>query len=124
MNAPEQFEIAGNRGIFRPGGSVSLAQAVEMVTAAIVFARAQGLSQLLVNATALVGFDSPSLSERYFLAEEWAYAADGTLHVALVVHPEMIDPKKFGVTVARNRGMVADVFAVEVEAVAWLDSLK
>ena len=38
-------------------------------------------------------------------------------HSSLV---EMIDPGKFGVIVARNAGMNADVFADEPEALAWL----
>jgi hypothetical protein len=33
----------------------------------------------------------------------------------------MIDPAKFGVTVAANRGLVSNVFTTEAEAVAWLD---
>ena len=77
-----------------------------------------------MDTSAVVGFPPPTLSERFFLIEEWAHAADGTLPVALVVRPEMIDPKRFGVTVARNRGMVTDVFASETEAVAWLDGLR
>jgi len=34
----------------------------------------------------------------------------------------MIDPQKFGVTVALNRGLICDVFTTEAEAIAWLDS--
>jgi hypothetical protein len=42
----------------------------------------------------------------------------------LVVRPELIDSERFGVIVARNRGLVCDVFTAEADAVAWLDSLK
>jgi hypothetical protein len=38
MDALEYFEIAGSRGYFRPSGSMSLADAVNRVTAAIEFA--------------------------------------------------------------------------------------
>jgi hypothetical protein len=42
------------------------------------------------------------------------------VQLSLVVRPEMIDPEKFGITVARNAGMNADVFPAEPEALAWL----
>ena len=38
----------------------------------------------------------------------------------MVALPEMIDPGRFGITVARNRGFFADVFDSEEEAVEWL----
>lgn len=41
--------------------------------------------------------------------------------MAVVARVEMIDQGKFGVTVAGNRGLIADVFMTEGEAVAWLD---
>jgi hypothetical protein len=36
----------------------------------------------------------------------------------------MIDPRKFGVTVARNRGLVSNIFTTEAEARVWLDAKK
>jgi hypothetical protein len=38
----------------------------------------------------------------------------------LVVNQEMIDPDRFGVTVAMNRGLNGNVFSTEEEAIAWL----
>ena len=32
----------------------------------------------------------------------------------------MLDPDRFGITVARNRGLFANVFTSETEALAWL----
>jgi hypothetical protein len=32
----------------------------------------------------------------------------------------LIDPARFGVTLARNRGLMLDVFTSEAEALAWL----
>ena len=52
MIAPEHFEIVAGRGFFRPVGDMSLDVAVAKVTAAIVYARAQGVRELLVNAVA------------------------------------------------------------------------
>jgi preprotein translocase subunit YajC len=42
----------------------------------------------------------------------------------MVARAEMIDPKKFGVTVAANSGLVGDVFESEEKALAWLRSVK
>ena len=70
----------------------------------------------------LTGFESPSLSERYFLVEKWARTANGAVRLALVIRPHMIDPQKFGVTVAVNRRLIGDVFVTEASAIAWLDS--
>jgi hypothetical protein len=38
----------------------------------------------------------------------------------MVVRPELMDPERFEVTVARNRGLVGNVFHSEKEALAWL----
>ena len=119
--APDQFEIVGGRGFFRPTGCMSLAEAVARVDAAIAHTRAQGIKELLVNGILVTGFDPPSLSERYFLVEKWALTAGGALRMAMVLRPEMIDPEKFGVTVAFNRRLIADVFVEERAAVEWLD---
>lgn len=124
MEMPDHFTIAGRRGSFRPVGDVSLDVGVELVTQAILYARAQNIRELLVNVTGLTGFDSPSIVDRFMFIEKWAHAAQGRVRMAMVARPEMIDQRKFGVTVAANRGLVADVFTTEEEAVAWLDGKK
>lgn len=47
----------------------------------------------------------------------------GLIRMAMVARTGMIDQRKFGVTVAANRGLVADVVTTEAEAeaIAWLD---
>ena len=65
-------------------------------------------------------FDSPDIATRYFFIHEWARAAGGCVFVVLVARPEMIDPQKFGVTVAANAGLTSEVFDSEEEARAWL----
>jgi hypothetical protein len=120
--APDYFEVVEGRGYFRPVGSTSLEAAAELITVALAHARARGIKELLVNATGLTGFEPPSLSERYFIVENWARVARGAVRVAMVLRPEYIDPQKFGVTVAFNRRLVADVFELEGPALAWLGS--
>lgn len=124
MSASEHFETLESHTVFRSTGHVSLQEAVQRVTSAIAFAHEQSVRKLLVVTSALTGFESPGLGTRYFFIQDWARASRGVVRVALVARPEMIDPKKFGVTVARNRGFISDVFASEEEAAAWLQSLK
>ena len=106
--------------MFRMAGDTPLPQAVMRATEAIALARARGIRKLLLVTNTLTGFKSPSVLQRYQMVHEWAAAADGVVRVALVTRQEMIDPSKFGITVATNIGFIADVFSDEAEALAWL----
>jgi hypothetical protein len=121
MDVPDRFEITGSRAFYRPVGAVSLAKAVDLVSTALAYTREQGASELLANITGLSGFASPSLADRYLLVEKWAAKAAGKVRLAVVAQAEMIDPQKFGVTAAANRGFVTNIFTTEAEALAWLD---
>jgi hypothetical protein len=123
VSQPERFEILNGRGVFRPVGKVSLQQGVQLITAAIAFAREQNIRKLLVITTELTGFESPNLAARYFFMQEWAEAAGAAVRVAMVARPEMIDPQKFGVMVGANHGLISDVFTSEAAASVWLDGL-
>ena len=121
---PEQFEILENYAVFRPTGKVSLERAVEMVTDAIVFAREHRIRKLLVNTSNLTGYETPDVATRYFFVHDLARAAARSVRVALVTRPERIDPQKFGITVAANCGVIAEVFTSEEDALKWLEGLK
>lgn len=120
MDAPKHFQHSEGHAIFRPAGVMKLAKMVEMVTGAISYARATGVSRLLVVLTKVSGFPPPKLTARYQFVREWARASEGKVRVAVVTTEEMIDPGRFGVTVAANAGMAADVFVDEKEALEWL----
>lgn len=121
MGQPDHLEVCGRRGFFRPVGVMSLDEATAHIDALLRHAREAGLEQLLVDIRALTGYPVPSLVERYLITTRWAGTAAGALAVAMLVRPELIDPGKFGVLVARNRGLHCDVFARECEALGWLD---
>jgi isopropylmalate/homocitrate/citramalate synthase len=122
MTAPDFFETIGSRGFYRPVAQVTFEQAIEMVAAAMRYAREHGLVDLLANTNDLTGFSQPSTFARYSLAVKWAEAAGGALRVALVTRAEIIDPQKIGVLMAQNRGVNGDVFTNETDALAWLDA--
>jgi hypothetical protein len=123
MSELEHFETVGDHAEYRPSGQVSLAEAVQLVGSAITLARERQLRNLLVVTTGLTGFEPPNIVDRYFFIKEWAVAADRFVRLAMVARREMIDPQKFGVTVAANNGLVAEIFESEEGALAWLKKL-
>ena len=78
------------------------------------------MKRLLVNATELTGVPIPSLVDRFLMIEEWAQEAQSMVVVALVVPAEYIHPQKFGIRVAADFGLVADVYTSETDALRWL----
>lgn len=126
MNKPQDFSIVDDHAEYRPVGTVSIQQMVELVDSAITFARDQQLRKLLVDTSGLTGFEPPTIVERYYFIQKWASVASGAVVMAMVAQPEMIEPEKFGVTVAANRGLRSDIFeaASEEEALSWLKSRK
>jgi hypothetical protein len=96
----------------------------ELVTTAIEFARSLNIRNLLVDITNLTGFEPPDIALRYFIIHDWARAAGGSVRVAILVRPEMIDHQKFGNTVAANAGFAADTFTTEEDALTWLCRVK
>lgn len=120
LSTLEHLEVVGDCAYFRPVGQMTLEEASVLCEQAIVFARDRRIPKLLINVKALVGFAPPTLPQRYFFARRWATAARCLVQLALVVHPEMMDPEKFSVTVAHNAGLNADAFSDEREAITWL----
>jgi hypothetical protein len=120
MNAPEHFDVDGGIARFRPRGRYTLVEAVDAISAAIVFCRDGGVSRLLVDASGFVGVPIPTLVDRFLMIEEWALEAQGTVAVALVVRPEYIHERRFGVKVAADFGLVGDVHSNEKQALEWL----
>ena len=122
VNAIDNLEVIEGIGRFRPRGECSLVEAVELITHAIAYCRQQDVNKLLVNATGLVGLPIPSLIDRFLMAEMWAQEAQGLVAVALVVPAEYMHPRKFGIKVAADFGLVADVHTSETDALSWLAS--
>jgi hypothetical protein len=120
MKAPEHFEVMPDYCRYRLSGHGPLQEAAVKVIEAITYAREQGMRKLLIDTTKWTGHDSPDTLERYQWANAFSEAARAAVKVAMVVRPELMDPEKFEVTVARNRSMTGNVFDSETEALAWL----
>jgi hypothetical protein len=117
---PDNFILEAGHAVYRLAGSVSFDKAVALVRGGIAAARRHQVRDLLVDTTALTGFPSPDTLERFLAAVDWAQEAAGGVRLALVAREEMIHPEKFGILVARNRGLISNIFPTEEEARAWL----
>jgi hypothetical protein len=108
---------------FRPRGTCTLVEAVDIIRRAVGYCRHRGIARLLVDGRGLSGIPIPTLIDRFLMAEDWAEAAKGMVIVSLVVHEEYIHPEKFGVKVAAAFGLTLDVFSSESKATEWLSSV-
>ena len=122
MESLEGFEPVGTRGFYRPSGRVSADLLGDLMTAAIRFARAHDLRDVVVNVTASTGFESPDEDYRCRLVKRWAAAAARSMRIAVVARREHIHPHKIGLIVAAEEGLQAHICEDEDEAIAWLDA--
>jgi hypothetical protein len=116
----ELFEAHEGYAVSRLAGSVTLQQAADAATRAIVTSRERGIRRLLVDGMQLTGFPSPSVADRYFITRGFAAASNNQVEVSFVLQQHIIDPDRFGIVVATNLGMRANVFSSPAEALAWL----
>lgn len=112
--------LVGEVAVFRLLRPHPFPTVIELVRDAIAQAYEQRQFKLMVVVTALTGPKVPSLALRSSMTREWAGAARGLVCVAMVCRPEFIDPHRFGVTMATNFGMRANVFETEAAASEWL----
>jgi hypothetical protein len=124
MQLTEHLEIKNGICEFRPRGESTLVEVVTLIASVIANCRERNIGKLLVDTTGLRGVPMPTLVDRFLLAEEWAAAAGGRVIAALIIHPEFIHPKKFGVQVAADLGLEINVFPSEDEAFVWLSNAR
>ena len=107
-------------------GAYSLRQAQDVLDEAVRAAVAAGHTRILIDASGVSG--APTQDERYILglfvaAEQRILAArNPPIEVQLAVYGRqpLIDPNRFGETVAINRGGKVKVSEQLEEALAWL----
>jgi hypothetical protein len=120
MNTPEHFIAEKDFAAYRPAGAFTLPEAIELVRQAIAFTREHQIPKLLINTTQLTGYGTLGTLERFQIAETWAKEASAAIIAAIVAREDQIDPHRFGLTVARNRGLHGEIFTSETDALAWL----
>ena len=117
------FDLVDGFAVVRLAGAFALHEGVHLLRDAIAQAHGRRQSRLMIVITETSGYGVPSLSMRLAMMREWADAAGGFVRVVVVCRPEFIDPHKFGITMAANFGMQAEVFASEDDAMQWLRQL-
>jgi hypothetical protein len=120
MKASQNFQVLDGYCCYRLVADGPLATAAREVVEVIAYARERGFRRLLIDTTRSTGHKSPDTLERYLFAQAFADAAGSVVKLVLVLRPEMMDPEKFEVTVAKNRGLAGNVFDSEKDALAWL----
>jgi hypothetical protein len=120
MQVTEDTTVADGICLYRPKGRASLVEAVAMVAHAIARCRARNIRKMLIDVTELTGYPIPTIDDRFWMAQDWAQAAQGELIVAVVALQEYIHPAKFGVKAAADAGLKCDVFTMVEDAQGWL----
>ena len=92
-----------------------------MINLALKLACEDELDEIVVNITDMTGFASPGPAYRRWVAGRWADTVEGKLAVAMVARHEHICPDKTGLLVAAEKGLKANIFVTEAEAIAWLN---
>jgi hypothetical protein len=121
LTPPEFLERIGARAFYRPVFTAGFHEALRRCAAAVQWAREQGCSDMLVNVQGVTGMEAINAFMKYEVAVSWAQAA-GSMRVALVVPESLMDPQKFALLMAHNRGVNGDAFVTEAEALRWLDA--
>jgi hypothetical protein len=120
MRIPPHFRLTEHFAVYRPEGEASFEEGIELFGNAIAFARENRIRRLILDTTGLRGFFPRSVIDCFRMNERWAGEAGARVVVAIVTGADSADFDGFGVTVARNRGMLTSVFRSEPEAIEWL----
>jgi hypothetical protein len=118
---PEYLSLDGNHAEYRPVGSCTFEEAVEMIDGALSYCKENRIGVLLVSVKGLSGFPPPTTAQRFRFATQWSATAAGSVRLALLSPPELIDTECIGVTMANNRGLDTQVFDSESEARRWMN---
>ena len=120
MKKLEHFEQKGAYARFCPVGHASFAEGIELISRAVLYCRKQKIQKLLIDSRGLPEFRPPGLADQYNLAERIAADAQSLFTIAHIASPDWLRFGKFGLTVAKNRGLEAMNFRSETEALKWL----
>ena len=112
-----RFEREGDWLVVSAGGPMRVQWLLDVVDQIAAAIRATPASALLIDIRAMAG----GLDDlgRYRLAMA-AVSAEIAGPIAFLGRTELLDPRRFGEMVARNRGVNVRVFTDENEARAWL----
>lgn len=87
-----ELEVREGCAVYRPIGSVTLAEGASLITEGVLAARKRKVSRILIDIRGLTDFERPTLADRYFFARAWALAGAG-MRMALVLQADLIDSR-------------------------------
>jgi hypothetical protein len=120
MRKLEHFKRKKGYAVFSPVGEFSFDEMAHLISRAVVLCRRQKIGKLMIVSTGVSGFHPPGISKRYNFFERIASDAASLVRIAHVASPEWVSSGKFGVMVAKNRGLEAENFHTESAALEWL----
>ena len=104
-------------------GAFEIEAMLKVISMAFDHAGSKGLNSILVDVMEVLG-RPPTTMERYRLGEHVAQLFDTYgrhFRFAMVGNAPMIEPARFGETVARNRGANILAFNAIEDAIAWFE---
>lgn len=122
MTIEYRAELKGQYAQLSCHGRYKKQELLDVFDKALEYAASSGVSAVLVDICDVEGM--PSTAERFEMGEAFAELQLGKetiVAIAVVGREPMIDPQRFGETVALNRCAVGKVFTDMVEAVSWLE---
>jgi len=120
----EGLRIEGKRATYSLSGTRHPDLAADCVREALEVCRIEGVPELVADLHDVTPSAPVELGSRAFYIKEWHRAAGGRVRLAVVVKPELLDPKRFGEAFAQIVGLEARAFLTVAEAEVWLDSLR
>jgi len=120
MSIDTQIELKTNYIYLRCNGTFEQSAAIELFGNAIQTAVQEGRKAVLIDARELEG-EPPTTMERYELGASLAEFNSRGILIVVVGKEPIIDPSRFGETVAVNRGVRGRAFTDIDEAITWLE---
>lgn len=121
MDRPADITLAPEFAAFRPRGARRFATWRAEMLGALHWCIGAGQKRILADFQGVRLADDPTTFDRFKLGESAAASgAAAGVRVAVVGKEPVMDPERFGVTVAANRGLDIRAFDDEVAALAWL----
>lgn len=106
--------------VVRLEGGQPFSVAVQQVDDALRQAVEHKIRKALVDVRGLTGFERPSVAAISEMARRWAATSQGRVKMAMLSRPDLNDPERFGVIIARRLGFDVEIFETETAALGWL----
>jgi len=120
MKKLEHFEQKQGYAVFCPEGQASFDEMADLISRAVLRCRQNKIEKLLIDSMGVSGLQPPGMAERYNFVERIASDAKSSVKIAHVASPEWVRSGKFGVMVAKNRGLDVKLFHSTTTALKWL----